>query len=178
MILSRPPNSCFSDTIRLSEALYGILLSVERVLIVILRGLGAAAPSGAGESGWFGGRKPPLPSRGGSSLQIKVTPLSSGKDAARVLLCENCPFLKLPSLPYPPPYSRRVYCPLETAKSMCLRCVAVHVFPLEASSSPEHPKFLRSLCEHKNCKQRIAPRLGQSNFPNKFTLLYPRSLSK
>ena len=37
------------------------------------RGLGTAAPSGAGEGGWFGGRKPPLPSRGGSSLQDVLT---------------------------------------------------------------------------------------------------------
>ena len=34
-----------------------------------MQGLGAAAPSGAGESGWLGGRKPPLPSRGVVSLQ-------------------------------------------------------------------------------------------------------------
>ena len=31
--------------------------------------LRAAALSGAGERGWFGGRKPPLPSRGVVSLQ-------------------------------------------------------------------------------------------------------------
>ena len=35
------------------------------------RALGAVVPSGAGESGWLGGRKPPLPSRGVVSLQIK-----------------------------------------------------------------------------------------------------------
>ena len=43
------------------------------------RGLGAAAPSGAGESGWFGGRKPPLPSRGVVSPQ-DVPPASKRKE--------------------------------------------------------------------------------------------------
>ena len=47
-----------------------------------MQGLGAAAPSGAGESGWFGGRKPPLPSRGVVSLQIL---LLKGEKNAKML---------------------------------------------------------------------------------------------
>ena len=51
----------------------------ESLSATTLRGLGAAAPSGAGESGWFGGRKPPLPSRGVVSLQ-DVPPASKREE--------------------------------------------------------------------------------------------------
>ena len=52
------------------------------------QGLGAAAPSGAGESGWFGGRKPPLSSRGVVSLQNEPATLDS--IANKISACQNC----------------------------------------------------------------------------------------
>ena len=63
------PNSCLLTAERKFCAPNAHLSGYESPSATALRGLGAAAPSGAGEGGRFGGRKPPLPSRGGSSLQ-------------------------------------------------------------------------------------------------------------
>lgn len=53
-----------------------------------MRGLGAAALSGAGEGGWLGGRNPPLPSRGGLSIQNETANLDS--IAKKISACQNC----------------------------------------------------------------------------------------
>ena len=63
------PNSCLLTAERKFCAPNAHLSGYESPSATALRGLGAAAPSGAGEGGRFGVRKTPLPSRGGSSLQ-------------------------------------------------------------------------------------------------------------
>ena len=74
------PNAYLSAAERKFVVPNAHLSSDESLSATTLRGLGAAAPSGAGESGWFGGRKPPLPSRGVVSLQ-KVPPASKRKNS-------------------------------------------------------------------------------------------------
>ena len=99
------PNSCLLSAGK-KFVVQNLCLSDDKSLsATALRGLGAAAPSGAGEGGWFGGRKPPLPSRGDSSLQDVL----SASKRKIILPCTEKAAVARRRMPAPCAGARRMY---------------------------------------------------------------------